>query len=184
MIVQAIFWVVAAIALLGGIGVVTMRQPIKSVLSLVAVMLALSVLFLLLSAQFIFAVQVIVYAGAVMVLFLFVVALLGPMREQPPRQLRFQWGLSFLVALVFFGFLWTMLGGVRFRAPQKVDLSSFGSVEQIGIGLFTSFLYPFELTSVLLVIAAVGAIYLSRVGRSDAEGSSSEEEGQEEERHA
>ena len=162
MVAQAIFWIAAAIALLGGVGVVTMRQPIKSVLSLVGVMLALSVLFLLLSAQFIFAVQVIVYAGAVMVLFLFVVALLGPLRERRTGRLRFQWGLSLLVAVVFLGFLWSMLSGVRLRAPQQADLSVFGSVQQIGVGLFTAYLFPFELTSILLLVAAVGAIYLSR----------------------
>ena len=176
MIVQAVFWIAAAIALLGGIGVITMRQPIKSVLSLVAVMLALSVLFLLLSAQFIFAVQIIVYAGAVMVLFLFVVALLGPSREGRGRRLRFQWGLSLLVAAVFFGFLWAMLGGVHLRAPQQADLAVFGSVQQMGIGLFTAYLFPFELTSVLLLVAAVGAIYLSRDQRASAELRPREEE--------
>jgi NADH-quinone oxidoreductase subunit J len=139
-------------------------------------MLALSVLFLLLSAQFVFAVQVIVYAGAVMVLFLFVVALLGPVRERHRGGLRLHWGLSVLVALLFFGVLWAMVSGVRFRAPQTADLSMFGSVQEIGIGLFTKYLFPFELTSVLLLVAAVGAIYLSRgerapheAGRPDSE---------------
>src|SRR5207245_5504700 len=114
--------VAAAIALLGGVGVVAFREPIQSVLSLVAVMLALSILFLLLSAQFVFAVQVIVYAGAVMVLFLFVVALLGPIRERAGGRLRFQWTLSILVALVFAGFLYSLLGGIVFRAPENADL--------------------------------------------------------------
>src|SRR5438876_8735641 len=99
-------------AVLGGVGVVSFHQPIRSVLSLVAVMLALSVIFLMLSAQFVFAVQVIVYAGAVMVLFLFVVALLGPMRERPVTRLRFQWGLSIVVALVFGVFVYALLGSV------------------------------------------------------------------------
>jgi NADH-quinone oxidoreductase subunit J len=176
LVVQAIFWIAAAIAILGGIGVIAVREPIKSVLSLVAVMLALSILFLLLSAQFLFAVQVIVYAGAVMVLFLFVVALLGPIRERGRGRLRFHWSLSVLVAVCFFGVLWALLGGVRFRAPQHVDLASFGSVQQIGIGLFTSYLFPFELTSVLLLVAAVGAIYLSRGDRPDYNPSETEEE--------
>src|SRR5437764_12258956 len=107
-------------AVLGGIGVVAFHQPIRSVLSLVLVMLALSVIFLLLSAQFVFAVQVIVYAGAVMVLFLFVVALLGPRRERPTGRLRFQWGLSLLVAALFAGFLYALLSGLRFRMPENV----------------------------------------------------------------
>ena len=80
-VVTLVFLVAAAMALGGSIGIILSRDPIRSVLSLVMVMIALSGLFLLLSAQFIFAVQIIVYAGAVMVLFLFVIALLGPARE-------------------------------------------------------------------------------------------------------
>jgi NADH-quinone oxidoreductase subunit J len=166
---QLVFWVMAVIAVLGGIGVIGSRQPIRSVLSLVAVMLALSVIFLELSAQFVFAVQVIVYAGAVMVLFLFVVALLGPMRERASGPLRFQWWLGTLVALVFGGFIYGLLNRIRFRMPDKVDTSVFGTVQQIGAGLFTTYLYPFELTSLLLLVAAVGAIYLSRGGRTASE---------------
>src|SRR5262245_60401802 len=166
---QLVFWVMAVIAALGGIGVIASRQPIRSVLSLVAVMLALSVIFLELSAQFVFAVQVIVYAGAVMVLFLFVVALLGPMRERPATRLRFQRGLSIVVALVFAVFVYSLLSGIHLRAPEKTDMSVFGTVEQIGASLFTRYLYPFELTSILLVVAAVGAIYLSRGGRTASE---------------
>src|ERR1700719_1276060 len=96
-------------AVIGGVGVISFRQPIRSVLSLVVVMIALSILFLLLSAQFIFVVQIIVYAGAVMVLFLFVIALLGPAKEVGRGRLRFQPWLSALFALVFLGLLWTML---------------------------------------------------------------------------
>ena len=165
MAIQALFWVMAILALLGGLGVVAFREPIKSVLSLVATMLALAVLFLLLSAQFVFVVQIIVYAGAVMVLFLFVVALLGPMREQPTRRLRFHWVVAVVAAAVFFGFLWALLQGISFRAPQAADLNFFGTVQSIGAGLFGPYLYPFELSSILLVVAAVGAIYLSRGGR-------------------
>jgi NADH-quinone oxidoreductase subunit J len=159
---QVIFWVLAIIAVLGGVGVIASRQPIRSVLSLVAVMIALSGLFLVLSAQFVFAVQVIVYAGAVMVLFLFVVALLGPASERTTDRLRFQWVAGLLVAAIFFGILWALLNGIHLRQPDSTDVSVFGTVEQIGYGLFTTYLYPFELTSMLLLVAAVGAIYLSR----------------------
>jgi len=158
----AVFFVAAAMAVLGGIGVIAFHQPIRSVLSLVVVMLALSVEFLLLSAQFVFAVQIIVYAGAVMVLFLFVIALLGPARELGRGRLRFQGWLSLLFAGVLFGLMWAMLQGVEYRQPEKADLSFFGTVQAIGVGLFTTYLYPFELTSILLLVAAVGAIYLSR----------------------
>lgn len=158
----AIFFIAAAMAVAGGFGVITFREPIRCVLSLVVVMLALSVLFLLLSAQFVFVVQVIVYAGAVMVLFLFVIALLGPARETAHGRLRFQAGLSALFVLVLFGLIWAMLQGVQYRQPDHTDLSAFGTVQSIAVGLFTNYLYPFELTSILLLTAAIGAIYLSR----------------------
>ena len=166
MLAEVMFWIFAVVAVLGGIGVVTSRQPIRSVLCLVAVMLALSVLFLMLSAQFVFAVQVIIYAGAVMVLFLFVIALLGPIRELPTRRLPRQGFLAVIVAGGFAVLLVSMLGNLRYHAPANADLSVFGSVQNIAFGLFTTYLYPFELTSLLLLVAAVGAIYLSRERRS------------------
>jgi NADH-quinone oxidoreductase subunit J len=162
-VVTIVFFVAAAMALAGSIGIIVSRDPIRSVLSLVLVMIALSALFLLLSAQFIFAVQIIVYAGAVMVLFLFVIALLGPVREVATTRLRGQGWVAVAVAAAMAGLIAAMLSGsVRYVTPQKVDLSVFGSVEDIAFGLFTTYLYPFELTSLLLLVAAVGAIYLSR----------------------
>ncbi|HEX9098409.1 MAG TPA: NADH-quinone oxidoreductase subunit J [Candidatus Dormibacteraeota bacterium] len=159
----AIFFIAAALAVAGGFGVITFRQPMHSVLSLVVVMIALSILFLLLSAQFVFVAQIIVYAGAVMVLFLFVIALLGPAKEIGKGRLRFQPWLSALFVLAFFGLIWAMLQGIQYRQPDTTtDLNTFGTVQSIGVGLFTQYLYPFELTSILLLLAAIGAIYLSR----------------------
>jgi NADH-quinone oxidoreductase subunit J len=158
----AIFFIAAALAVAGGIGVISFREPIRSVLSLVVVMLALSVLFLLLSAQFVFVVQIIVYAGAVMVLFLFVIALFGPARELARTRLRFQSWLSVLFVLALLGLIWAMLQGIQYRQPEQTDLAFFGTVQSIAVGLFTTYLYPFELTSILLLVAAIGAIYLSR----------------------
>jgi NADH-quinone oxidoreductase subunit J len=161
-VATAVFFICAFLAVLGGIGVVTLHQPIRSVLSLVVVMLSLSVIFLLLSAQFVFAVQIIVYAGAVMVLFLFVIALLGPARELGRGRLRFQGWLSVLFVAVLLGVMWVAIQGIQYRTPEKADLTLFGTVQSIAVGLFTTYLYPFELTSILLLTAAIGAIYLSR----------------------
>ena len=149
-------------AVAGAVGVVSFKEPIRSVLSLVVVMIGLSILFLLLSAQFLFVAQIIVYAGAVMVLFLFVIALLGPAHEIARSRLRFQTWLSALFVLALLGLIWAMLQGIQYRTPDKADLSIFGTVQSIGMGLFTTYLYPFELTSILLLVAAIGAIYLSR----------------------
>jgi NADH-quinone oxidoreductase subunit J len=158
----AVFFVAAIMAVLGAVGVVAFKQPIRSVLSLVVVMIALAVLFLLLTAQFVFVVQIIVYAGAVMVLFLFVIALFGPARELARSQLRFQTWLSAVFVLVLLVLIWAMLQGVQYRQPEHADLGVFGTVQSIAVGLFTTYLYPFELTSLLLLVAAIGAIYLSR----------------------
>jgi len=162
-LVTAVFAIFTVFALLGGLGVIAFRQPIQNVLSLVAVMISLAVLFLLLSAQFVFVVQVIVYAGAVMVLFLFVVALLGPIREEARHSPMLAVITAVVVVAAFAGFLYAMVGSISYRAPDSgTDLNLFGTVQSIGVGLFTTYLYPFELTSVLLLVAAVGAIYLSR----------------------
>jgi NADH-quinone oxidoreductase subunit J len=158
----AIFLIAAIMAVAGAIGVVAFQQPIRSVLSLVVVMIALSILFLLLSAQFVFVVQIIVYAGAVMVLFLFVIALFGPARELAKTQLRFQSWLAGVFVFVLLVLIWTMLQGIQYRQPEHADLGVFGTVQSIAVGLFTTYLYPFELTSILLLVAAIGAIYLSR----------------------
>ena len=165
----AVFFVAAAVAVIGGIGVITFHQPIRSVLSLVVVMLALSVLFLLLSAQFVFAAQIIVYAGAVMVLFLFVITLLGPAHELGRGRLRFQTSLSILFVLALLGLMYALFQGIEYRKPDQTDLSFFGTVQSIAIGLFTTYLYPFELTSILLLVAAIGAMYLSRKRIDDSE---------------
>ncbi len=158
----AVFFVAATLAVLGGVGVIALHQPIRSVLSLVVVMISLSVIYLLLSAQFVFAVQIIVYAGAVMVLFLFVITLLGPARELGRDRHRFQTGLSVLFVVALLGLMWALLQGIQWRQPDKADLSVFGTVQWIATYLFTNYLYPFELTSVLLLVAATGATYLSR----------------------
>ena len=170
MIAQILFLFLAAISVVAAVNMIVQRRPINSVLSLVVVMLALAILFLLLSAQFVFIVQVIVYTGAVMVLFLLVVALPGPIRERVTRRLgRIHWVAAIVAAIIFLGFLYELIGGAHFRKPAAANMNVFGSVESIGAGLFGQFLYPFELTSVLLVVAAVGAIYLSRGGRGPRE---------------
>ena len=117
-----VFWIASIVALAGGLGVVLFKEPIRNVLSLVVVMLSLAVLFLLLSAQFVFVVQVIVYAGAVMVLFLFVITLLGPVREQTTMRLPWQVFISAVVIAAFAGFLVAMLRGVTYRTFTDFSL--------------------------------------------------------------
>ena len=89
-------------------------------------------------------------------------ALMGPAKEIGRSRLKIQTSLSALFVLALFGLLWAMLQGVQYRQPEQTDLNAFGTVQWIGVYLFTNYLYPFELTSILLLVAAIGAIYLSR----------------------
>ncbi len=157
------FLLFALIAVVSAINVVLQRHPIASALSLIGVMASIAVLYLLLSAEFIAMVQIIVYAGAVMVLFVFVIMLLNAGSEV--RRGR-SWtsqilGVPALVALL--GLLAYFIQH-EFAGAGYVKFGNYmgGSAESVGISLFTSYLLPFEVTSVLILIAIVGAIVLAR----------------------
>src|SRR5258708_4342900 len=150
-------------AVAGAVGVVSLQRPNRPIVTPVVGNLAHPHLFLLLSAPFAFGVQMMMSAGAAMVLFRFVIGPCGPRKGMAKTQLRFQSWLSALFLLALFGLIYAMVQGIPFRQPDKgVDLSVFGTVQSIAVGLFTTYLYPFELTSILLLVAAIGAIYLSR----------------------
>jgi NADH-quinone oxidoreductase subunit J len=159
------FAILAAWELVTAAGVVAFRRPIYNALSLVANMLGLAVLFLLLNAQFLFAAQVIVYAGAVMVLFVFIIALMNPESDValPPRGNEWIYGGVF--GVIFAALLGALLvnrglsGLPGTLTPEVIDAT--GNVQTIGIALYTKFLLPVEVTSLLLLIAAVGAVYLA-----------------------
>lgn len=158
-----LFLIFASIALVCAINVVVQRHPIASAISLVGVMGSLAVLYLLLGAEFIAAAQVIVYAGAVMVLFVFVIMLLNA----GPEVRR---GRSFVVQLLGLPLLVALLGLLTYfvqRMPQAGSDVSFGAftggtARDVGRVLFTRYLLPFELTSLLILIAIIGAMVLAR----------------------
>jgi NADH-quinone oxidoreductase subunit J len=161
---QVLFFLAAFGALGGAVGVVTLRNPFFSVLALVAHLLSLSVLFLLLRAEFMAAAQVVVYAGAVMVLYVFVVAYIGGVDEplgSDRRALR-TFGPLFAGALLvelMFAIIGSGLKALDSRGPAVPP--GFGSPSQIGQLLLERFLVPFEVASFLLLIAAVGAVVLA-----------------------
>ncbi len=163
-----VFVVGAAIVLAGAVGVVVARNPVHAALMLVMTLFGVAVLFVLQRADFLAAVQVIVYAGAIVVLFLFVIMFLGVDREENLgyEPLRGQRPLAVgLVALAATGLLllaevahWTT------GAPQVAGAASGpgSNVAKLGRSVFTTYLFPFEVTSALLVIAVVGAVVLAR----------------------
>jgi NADH-quinone oxidoreductase subunit J len=166
---QILFFVAGLGAIAGALGVVMLRNPFYSVLSLVGHLVALAVLFLLLDAAFVAAAQVVVYAGAVMVLYVFVVAYVGG-SDEPLRPdasgLVGAFGPVFAVAIfveITIAVVGSSLDGLDSRGPD-VD-AGFGSPAEIGELLLTKFLIPFETASFLLLVAAVGAVVLARKRR-------------------
>jgi NADH-quinone oxidoreductase subunit J len=161
-------WIVlivgASLALIGALGVILAKHPVHAALMLVQTLFGVAVLFVAQQAHFLAAVQVIVYAGAVVVLFLFVIMLIGvdrtedlrvePLKNQRPLAIGIAAiGLVELVALIW---MQDSFGGV---APRTFDGTN---VEQVSSMVFTDYLFAFEITSILLVVAVVGAVVLAR----------------------
>jgi NADH-quinone oxidoreductase subunit J len=158
-----LFMIFAAIAVICGINLVVQTHPISSALSLVGVMGALAALYLLLGGEFIAAAQLVVYAGAIMVLFVFVIMLLnaGTEKKMTVRPLGKYLGAPFL--LLFFGMIAYVIQRILpTSSPVVFGAFQGGTPLEIGRSLFTVYLLPFEVTSVLILIAILGAIVLAR----------------------
>jgi NADH-quinone oxidoreductase subunit J len=164
-----LFFVAAAAALAGAFGVVLARNPVHSALFLVMTLVSVAVLFLLRDAELVAAVQVIVYASAIVVLFLFVIMLLGVDRKESledripgQRAAAIALGVILLAEIVFLaGHEWATGQKTASGVPLKGE-GFGGNVERLARVLFTDFLWAFEITAVLLVIAVVGAVVLAR----------------------
>jgi NADH-quinone oxidoreductase subunit J len=161
-----IFFIAALGAITGAIGVIVLQNPFYSVLALVGHLISLAALFLLLRAEFVAAAQVVVYAGAVMVLYVFVVSYVGndanPVGQSPSRPATlaaFACGIA-LVAELFIAVLGSGLQAIDSAGAPYV--AGFGTPEAIGKLLLTRFLAPFEIASYLLLVSAVGAVTLAR----------------------
>lgn len=161
MIESLLFWFFALLAVGGALGVVIHPNPVKSALLLVLTFFSLAGLYVLLMAHFIAVVHVAVYAGAIMVLFLFVIMLLNVQSE---TMLEGIWGyvkfFAFAMALVLFA----EIGYFGFKGFQRtyVQETDVGTVERVGKALFSEYVFPFEIASILLLVAMMGAIFLSK----------------------
>ena len=157
----AIFFFFAAVAIIFAIVVILHRNPVVSALSLVASFFALAVMYVLLDVPFLATLQVIVYAGAIMVLFLFVIMLLNLQRQAEPTRpiqqfLGYAGSAAFLVGLVYYISKYAILALPN--APFVADAHA------IGVALFEAYIFPFEIVSILLLAAIVGALFLSARG--------------------
>jgi NADH-quinone oxidoreductase subunit J len=155
------FVLVAALAIASALGLILKRNPIHGALFLVVNLACVAVLYLMLGAEFLAAAQVIVYAGAIMVLFVFAIMVLIPGKEEtgpdPRRSTR-------ILALPVGAVLLVQLGVIVMarRGTPAAEAPAVGGVESLGRLLFTDYLFPFELTSVLLLAAMVGVLVLAR----------------------
>jgi NADH-quinone oxidoreductase subunit J len=158
----ALFIIFGAICVGGAINLLRQKHPIDSALSLVVVMGALAGLYLLLGAEFLAAIQVIVYAGAIMVLFVFVIMLLNAGEEEHTRGSKI--ALLFGVpGMLIIAILTTWMALKSQPSARTVGVGSlYGGAKEIGRLLFGNFLLPFEITSVLILIAIMGAVVLAR----------------------
>jgi len=172
-VMEPAVFVIAAVAVLSGaLGVILAKNPVHAALSLVGTLFGIAVLFIAQDAQFLAAVQVIVYAGAIVVLFLFVIMLLGvdrlddldtdPLVGQRPVAII----AGILLGAALLAVLLTSAITGQSGGAAKVD-AKVPNVTQLGRVLFTSYLFPFEITSVLLIIAVVGAVVLARGSGGD-----------------
>ena len=162
---QYIFWATALVSIMSAVFMLTNTNPVRSAMWLVVNFFTLAVFYVLLDAHFLAAVQVIVYAGAIMVLFLFVIMLLGvDRREELTESLVFQRIAGFVAGAALIGLtVYTVraaFDAVPFTGLQEANES--GNVEALGRLLFSDYLFPFEVTSLLLIVAAIGAMVIGK----------------------
>jgi NADH-quinone oxidoreductase subunit J len=158
------FWIASALMLIFGAAVIINRNPVASALSLVVSFLGLAALFMSLDAFFIGIIQILVYAGAVMVLFLFIIMLLD-LRAEKRRRINFvAFAGGAAVALIFFGQFYLVIGHLRqSKLPFPVLAAARSDdVHQVGLLLFGNYNLPFQVIAVLILVATIGVIVLSK----------------------
>jgi len=161
----AVFFVLAGLAVIGAVSLILQKHPIHSALSLIVVMVALAGLYLLLGAEFVAAVQIIVYGGAIMVLFVFVIMLINLDVSLHQVQFNRQWWLGLLLALVLGAQLTVAIAvgrsGLPLGEPAPATMLE-PSTQLVGRVLFSEYMLPFEIASILLLVAMIGAVVMAK----------------------
>jgi NADH-quinone oxidoreductase subunit J len=157
------FYFLSGLAVLGGILVVTRKNPIHSALALILTLLALAGLYLMLYAPFVAGVQIILYAGGIMVLFLFVIMLVNIDRSIKEEQFNKQWVAGIIAAVALFGlFLAIFLKAKTAFSSGVAQLPEDSNTQQIGQLLYTNYMFAFEIASLLLLVAIIGAVVMAK----------------------
>ena len=167
MLADVLFFGFAILAVLGSVGLVLFRHPMNGAMSFVVTLIAIAGLYALLSAKLIFALQLIVYAGAIMSLIIFIIMFLNIQPDDLPQE---QTKLvHILIGLVLVSPLGLFLAKIVGKLPEKsaaIMSGDFGGVKQVGLLLFKDWLVPFEIVSILLLVSLVGAVILA--GKKEA----------------
>ncbi len=157
------FYLLSAIAVISAIMVITRRNAVHSALSLIFTLLSLAGLYLMLYAPFVAGVQIVVYAGGIMVLFLFVIMLVNLERAIKEEQFNKQWLAGTIATLALCGlFAMVYLRGHSLFPGTPLTLAETQNTQQIGIGLYQNYMLPFEIASLLLLVAIVGAVVMAK----------------------
>lgn len=164
-----VFITLAIIAIAAGIGLILSRNPVYSALFLIVNFLAVAVIYLIMGATFIALAQVTVYAGAIMVLFLFVIMLLGAEKPKEVEQLKWQRPLAIVLgAAILVEGVYALITRVAVTVTTNPASAELADPKTLGLSLYTKFSLPFEITSIILLIAAIGAVVLSRKPKKEA----------------
>jgi len=168
MLDTAFFYIFAAMTLIGGLFTITRRSAVHSAISLIVSLLGVAGLYLLQQAEFLFAVQIVLYVGGIMVLFLFVIMLVNLDQAAKERQFNRQW----LVALAAVAAVGAEIGYFLYRGRDAFHIgesagvqmlaAATGNTEQVADALFQEYLLPFEIASILLLVAVVGAVVMAK----------------------
>jgi NADH-quinone oxidoreductase subunit J len=157
------FYSLSGLAILSGVLVITRKSPVHSALALILTLLSVAGLYLMLYAPFVAGVQIILYVGGIMVLFLFVIMLVNLERSQKERQFNQQW-IPGLLAAVALGVLFVVIytkGSTLFSQPV-VPLPETENTQRVGQLLYTNYMFPFEIASLLLLVAIIGAVVMAK----------------------
>ena len=157
------FYFLSGLAILGGLLVITRRNAVHSALALIVTLLAVSGLYLMLYAPFVAGVQIIVYAGGIMVLFLFVIMLVNLERVSKERQFNRIWPIGLLASCALLAlFLGAYAKGKSLFPEAKVPLIEANNTQDIGVMLYGNYMFAFEIASLLLLVAILGAVIMAK----------------------
>jgi NADH-quinone oxidoreductase subunit J len=157
------FYLFAAIMVIGGIMVITRKNPVHSALALIVTLLAQASVYLMLYAPFVAGVQIILYAGGIMVLFLFVIMLVSIDRSIRERQFNSQWVVGLIAATALGGlFIAVYTKGTNIFPEHALSIVESDNTQQVATMLYGQYMFPFEIASLLLLVAIIGAVVMAK----------------------